>query len=145
MHNEHFLRIIQPMNLSVIIPVYNEQKTIREILRRVQAVHLASEIIVVDDGSTDGTREILREIEAGNLVRVVFHERNQGKGAAVRTGIKASTGDVLIIQDADLEYDPREYTNLLRPLRRGYCRCGVWLAVLRRCPPSNIILEHGGQ
>jgi len=107
------------MQLSVIIPVYNEENTIREILRRVQAMGLAQEIIIVDDGSTDGTREILKGLNGKGPTRVVFHERNQGKGAAVRTGIKASTGDVLLIQDADLEYDPREYPKLLRPIREG--------------------------
>jgi glycosyltransferase involved in cell wall biosynthesis len=105
------------MQLSVIIPVYNEKDTIREILRRVQAMNLAQEILIVDDGSTDGTRQILKELDGEGPARVVFHERNQGKGAAVRTGIEASTGDVLLIQDADLEYDPREYPKLLRPIR----------------------------
>ena len=107
------------MNISVIVPVYNERKTIQEILRRIQATDLVSEIVVVDDGSTDGTREILQEMDNGASVRVVFHEKNQGKGAAVRQGIQISKGDVIIIQDADLEYDPREYPNLLRPLDEG--------------------------
>ena len=103
------------MKISVIIPAFNEKATIREILRRVQAMKLAEEIIVVDDGSTDGTCEILQELDHQGPVRVVFHEKNQGKGAAVRTGIQQAQGDVLIIQDADLEYDPREYPNLLCP------------------------------
>ncbi len=107
------------MKISVIVPVYNEKATIREILRRVQVMQLAEEIIVVDDGSTDGTREILQELDHQGPVRVVFHEKNQGKGAAVRTGIQQTRGDVLIIQDADLEYDPREYPNLLCPLEEG--------------------------
>lgn len=107
------------MKISVIVPVYNEKATIREILRRVQVMQLAEEIIVVDDGSTDGTREILQELDHQGAVRVVFHEKNQGKGAAVRTGIQQTQGDVLIIQDADLEYDPREYPNLLCPLEEG--------------------------
>ena len=97
------------MNISVIIPAYNEKATIREILHRVQAMNIAEEIIVVDDGSTDGTCEILQESVHQGPIRVVFHEKNQGKGAAVRTGIQQSHGDVIIIQDADLEYDPREY------------------------------------
>ncbi len=107
------------MRLSVIIPVYNERATIREILRQVRAVGLADEIIVVDDGSTDGTREILAEEARSGDLRVIFHERNMGKGAAVRTGIAHATGDILLIQDADLEYDPQDYPNLIRPILEG--------------------------
>jgi len=107
------------MNISVVIPVYNEIKTIDEILRRVKNTNLAAEIVVVDDGSMDGTRALLEKYAGDELVKVILHERNQGKGAAVVTGIKAATGDVIIIQDADLEYDPREYPNLLRPLEEG--------------------------
>jgi len=105
------------MNISIVIPVFNEINTIREILKRVQAMNIASEIVVVDDGSIDGTRQILSEYAGKDTVRVIFHERNQGKGAAVRTGIKHVSGDVVIIQDADLEYDPREYPNLLKPIQ----------------------------
>jgi glycosyltransferase involved in cell wall biosynthesis len=104
------------MKISVIIPAYNEIHTIREIIGRVQATGIPDEIVIVDDGSTDGTREILREYNGTGPVKVVFHERNQGKGAAVVTGIQRASGEVLIIQDADLEYDPREYPNLLKPL-----------------------------
>jgi glycosyltransferase involved in cell wall biosynthesis len=107
------------MNLSVIIPVYNEVNHVRVILRRVQAQNLANEIIIVDDGSTDGTRDILSELDGQNKVRVILHERNQGKGAAVVTGLKASRGDLLLIQDADLEYDPRDYPQLLKPINEG--------------------------
>ena len=111
--------IIRRMNLSVIIPVYNEKNTIRELIERVQAMDLASEIVIVDDGSKDGTREILAELDGKDKVRVVLHEKNQGKGAAVRTGIHAALGDVLLIQDADLEYDPHEYPNLLKPIEEN--------------------------
>lgn len=107
------------MNLSVVIPVYNEADNISEILKRVQAQELASEIIVVDDGSTDGTRNVLKELDGQKKVQVILHERNQGKGAAVMTGIRASQGDLLLIQDADLEYDPRDYPALLKPINEG--------------------------
>jgi glycosyltransferase involved in cell wall biosynthesis len=107
------------MTLSVIIPVYNEVKTIREIIHRVQATGLADEILVVDDGSTDGTREVLAEITQTEEIKVIYHERNQGKGKAVRTGIENASEDLIIIQDADLEYDPREYANLLHPIQEG--------------------------
>ncbi len=103
------------------MPVYNEKATIREILERVRAVDVGmeKEIIVVDDGSKDGTREILREEESRGDIRVLYHERNLGKGAAVRTGIASATGDFVIIQDADLEYDPQDYPALLKPLLEG--------------------------
>jgi glycosyltransferase involved in cell wall biosynthesis len=107
------------MKLSVIMPVYNEVNTIREIVRRVQQVKLAHEIVIVDDGSDDGTREILKELEQMPDVRVLLHDRNQGKGAAVVTGMKAAVGDVMVIQDADLEYDPRDYPVLLKPIEEG--------------------------
>lgn len=103
-----------------MIPVYNEVGTIQEIVSRVQAVDLEKEIIIVDDGSTDGTRELLQEITLSqDNVRVLYHDRNQGKGAALRTGFEGATGDIVIIQDADLEYDPREYPVLLEPILDG--------------------------
>lgn len=107
------------MNLSVVIPVYNEVKNIGEILKRVQSTKLANEIIVVDDGSKDGTRAALQTLDGQEKVRVILHERNQGKGAAVMTGLRAAQGDVLLIQDADLEYDPRDYPVLLQPIEEG--------------------------
>ena len=107
------------MKLSVIIPVYNEEKTIGEIVRRVQATGLVDEIVVVDDGSSDGSRAILAGLEEQGSVRVLLHEHNQGKGAAVRTGIRNANGELLLIQDADLEYDTRDYPALLKPIDEG--------------------------
>jgi glycosyltransferase involved in cell wall biosynthesis len=104
--------------LSVIIPAYNEAETIREIVERVKQVDVEKEIIVVDDGSTDGTTKILESLQSPG-VTTAFHERNQGKGAAIRTGVERATGDYVIIQDADLEYDPHEYSILLAPLLGG--------------------------
>jgi len=90
------------MKLSVIIPVYNEAESIQEILKRVQAVNLAREIVVVDDGSKDGTRDVLQKLDGRGGIRVILHEKNKGKGAAVRTGMECAQGDTLLIQDADL-------------------------------------------
>ncbi len=123
------------MRLSVIVPVYNEMDTIAEILRRVHAVDLTvsigygseagsaveleREVVVVDDGSTDGTSELLQQLRNDARTAVLWHEQNQGKGAAVRTGLQRATGDILLIQDADLEYDPRDYPSLLQPILEG--------------------------
>ena len=107
------------MKLSVIIPTYNEEKTIEAILDRVKATKIPGEIIIVDDGSEDQTRTILKRLGEDSMVRVILHDRNQGKGAAVVTGIRNATGDVLLIQDADLEYDPRDYPGLLEPIEEG--------------------------
>ena len=105
--------------ISVVIPVYNEVKTIKEIITRVQSVDLAKEIIIVDDGSSDGTREVLQDLHVREGITVLFHETNQGKGAALRTAFKQVKGDIVIIQDADLEYDPHEYSKLIRPILEG--------------------------
>ena len=107
------------MKLSVVIPVYNEVQNIEEILKRVKATNLAWEIVVVDDDSQDGTRDLLQKLDGKDGLRVILHEQNQGKGAAVRTGLQAARGDVLLIQDADLEYSPHDYPALLEPIEEG--------------------------
>jgi len=109
----------ETVKLSVLIPAYNEARTIDEILRLVAAVPIEKEILVVDDGSEDGTREILKRWDGRDGVRVLLHPRNRGKGRAVRTALEAARGDVLVIQDADLEYDPAEYAVLIRPIEAG--------------------------
>jgi glycosyltransferase involved in cell wall biosynthesis len=106
------------MKLSVIIPVFNEKSSINEIVDKVRAVPVEKEMIIIDDCSTDGTREILKDVKDEG-VTVSFHEVNKGKGAAIRTGISKVTGDIVVIQDADLEYDPNEYLKLLKPIISG--------------------------
>ncbi len=107
------------MLLSVVIPVYNEHRTLAEILRRVRAVPVAKEIILVDDGSTDGTRDLLRSLEGEPDLCIVYHEVNRGKGAAVKTGFLRARGHIVLVQDADLEYDPADYPRLLEPILAG--------------------------
>jgi glycosyltransferase involved in cell wall biosynthesis len=105
--------------LSVVVPVYNERETLPEILARIRAVPIPKEIILVDDGSTDGTRDLLAEMKGEPDLRIVLHEQNQGKGAALRTGFAHAQGDIVLIQDADLEYDPVEYPQLIQPIVQG--------------------------
>ena len=147
------------MNLSIVVPVYNEVETLREILSRVrqvevvmqvdfgpfshleQPMRLDKEILVVDDGSDDGSRDVVREEEAAGHVRAFYHARNQGKGAAVRTGFQHATGDFILIQDADLEYDPREYRTLVQPLLEGRARV-VYGSRFRGGPSKAMFFRH---
>lgn len=108
------------MKLSILIPCFNERTTIEEILSRVEACrYQPKEIIIIDDGSTDGTRDILSKRCSNHSEKIVFHEKNQGKGAALRSGVTAATGDIIIIQDADLEYDPAEIPRIIQPILAG--------------------------
>lgn len=106
------------MKISVVIPVYNEKSTILELYHAVKSVPLDKEIILVDDGSTDGTRELLKQLDASSAT-VILHDRNRGKGAALRSGFQHATGDIILIQDADLEYDPQQYPKLIQPILDG--------------------------
>lgn len=107
------------MKLSVIIPVFNEKKTIKAILDKVKKLSLVNDIVIVDDGSSDGTRKILKSFLKQKKIKIVFHNKNQGKGSAVKTALKHVKGDYIIIQDADLEYDPRDYSKLIKPVKEG--------------------------
>lgn len=107
------------MKLSVIMPVYNEKKTLQKIVERVMAVDLDKELIIIDDCSTDGTREVLRQFQKDESIKIILQTTNQGKGAAIRAGIEKASGDYIIIQDADLEYDPNDYLKLVVPVIEG--------------------------
>jgi len=128
------------MKLSVIIPVYNENATIRKVLDTVNKVDIPKEIIIVDDGSDDGTRELIVGLSMDGTKKC-FHSKNRGKGAAIRTGLEKVTGDIVIIQDADLEYDPREYHRLIRPILEGKAQV-VYGSRLLGLPPWRKVRYH---
>jgi len=107
------------MKLSIIVPVFNEENTIEEIIRQVISLPIDSELIIVDDGSTDKTREILKKYDGKDKIKIILHEKNRGKGYAIRTGLKSFSGDAVTIQDADLEYDPKDLPKLLKPIEEG--------------------------
>ncbi len=107
------------MLISIVIPVYNEKHTVEEIIKKIQTVQINKEIIIVDDYSTDSTRDILKKYENNSSIKIILHDQNKGKGAAIRTAINHITGEIVIIQDADLEYDPNDYPNLLAPILEG--------------------------
>jgi len=107
------------LKLSVVIPVYNERQTLPKLIQRVRAVQIDKQIVLVDDCSSDGTRDLLKQYEADHDCTVLYHEHNQGKGAALRTGFKYALGDLVIVQDADMEYDPAEYPKLVQPILDG--------------------------
>lgn len=124
------------MKLSIIIPVYNEVKTLEEVIKRVEAVNIEKEIIAVDDGSNDGSLDILNRLVSEGRIKLVKHEKNSGKGAAIKTGIKSAMGDIIIIQDADLETDPHDYYELIKPIEEGKTRVVFGFRINKN--PTNI-------
>lgn len=147
------------LKLSIVIPVYNEERTLQTLISAVEAVDLPlkKEIILIDDGSTDGTKEILRSLESNNIPsvdnrlamsfihRVIFMDSNQGKGAAVKRGFQEATGDIVLIQDADLEYNPQEYADLIKPILEGRADVvyGTRFLKSEKTRSNNIIYKHG--
>lgn len=137
----------QTFKLSIIIPVYNEAATLEKIINRVRATKLAYEIIVVDDGSSDDSPIILTRLQNSGIpeLRIFRHETNRGKGAAMRTGLEAVTGDLVLVQDADLEYDPADYAALLKPFADPSVRVVYGSRNLRRNPKSSFTFYWGGR
>ncbi|MGC8976139.1 MAG: glycosyltransferase family 2 protein [Candidatus Ratteibacteria bacterium] len=132
------------MKLSVIIPVYNEKNTILKILEKVKKVLLEKEIIIVDDGSNDGTKEILKGINEKNI-KIIFKEKNEGKGSAIRTGLKYVTGDVIVIQDADLEYEPMDWIKMLEVMKEKNADVVYGSRILGKGKKSSFAFYYGGK
>jgi len=134
------------MLLSVIIPVYNERDTILKILEKVKSVKIDKEIIIVDDFSTDGTREILESLKGKDeKLKIIFQKKHVGKGFAIRTALKFVEGEIVLIQDADLEYDPNEYPKLIEPILEGKAKVVYGSRVLKKNPKASIIFYIGGR
>lgn len=143
------------MKLSVILPVYNEKNTIEKIVKKVKGIDLKKEIIIIDDGSTDGTRDLLKtsinqEPSAVNQnslndIKIIYHSTNKGKGAAIRTAIEFVTGDIVIIQDGDLEYDPRDYPRLIQPIINGEADVVYGSRILGKGKKSYLCFYWGGR
>lgn len=124
------------MKISVIIPVYNEAKTLEEIINRVEALNIDKEIIAVDDGSTDGSFDILKKLASGNYIKLIKQDKNCGKGAAIKLGLKVATGDTIIVQDADLETDPKDFYRLIKPIVNGETKAVFGFRVAKK--PTSI-------
>jgi len=133
------------MKLSVIIPVYNERATILEILKKVTSVPVEKEIIIIDDGSTDGTKEILKEIQDTQNLKIIFKYKNEGKGAAIREGLQYVSGDIVVIQDADLEYDPMDWLKMLNIIQGKKADVVYGSRVLGRGEKSSLTFYLGGR
>ncbi len=135
------------MKLSIIIPIFNEKKTLNKILRKVKNANIGAvkkEIIIVDDYSTDGTREILKKINNKNI-KILYHKKNLGKGYAIRTGLKEVTGNIILIQDSDLEYDPSDYKKLINPILLKQTRVVYGSRVLGNNKKSSLLFYLGGK
>ena len=130
--------------LSIVIPVYNEERTIGRLLARVAAVPIPKEVIVIDDSSTDGTGQVLRALDRARGVHVIFKPHNEGKGAALRTGLRRASGDVVVVQDADLEYDPRDIVRLIRPIVEGRADVVYGSRFLDEAPQGSSALHRAG-
>lgn len=124
------------MKISIIIPVYNEAKTIEEVIKRVESVNIDKEIIAVDDGSTDGSLDILTGMANERRIKLIKHNKNFGKGAAIKSGLKAATGDIIIVQDADLETNPQDYYELIKPIVNGETKAVFGFRTIRK--PASI-------
>ena len=129
-------------NLSVIMPAYNEKNTIREIVRQVLALEIVKELLIVDDGSTDGTREVLEELKGDPRIKIFLHQKNSGKGAALRTGFQNVSGEVVVIQDADLEYDPSEFLDMIKPIEKGAADVVYGTRLVRGKPQRVYMFWH---